>query len=154
MGSGHFLLSDIKPALPIQGWEKFLLHGDGYLKTATMAFAKGKESFTPEILYNIISMAIEKFVMSALMRFGKMPYNHTMKDLVESLETNFPEILDSEMKEGLLNLDTYQDICDIESYRIKTPGMEEIPKMLNLAYSLQQLFTQENIICRNPDEIP
>ncbi|MCI5211179.1 MAG: hypothetical protein D3910_20885, partial [Candidatus Electrothrix sp. ATG2] len=64
---------------PIRGWEEFLRDGEGYLRTATAAYTKKNGIFTSEILYNLIAMAIEKFIMAALMRHGAMPYNHTPK---------------------------------------------------------------------------
>jgi hypothetical protein len=87
-------------------------------------------------------MAIEKHVMAALMRHGTLPYNHTMADLVEAMERTFPHSLD-DIREGLLNLDTYQDICDPYDCVIRAPGREEIPGMLDLAKRLQQLVEGE-----------
>ena len=119
----------------IEGWEEYQLNGEQYLKTAVGAYQRRRNVFTPEILYNIIAMAIEKFVMAALMRHGNLPYNHTIKDLVEAMEKTFPHSMD-ELREGLLALDKYQEICDLESYTIKPPSMEEIPGMLRLAEDL------------------
>ncbi|MBU0908572.1 MAG: hypothetical protein KJ717_03325, partial [Proteobacteria bacterium] len=82
--------SDIK-CQSIKGWEEYLLEGRQYLNTATRAFAEGRSAFTPEILYNVIAMAIEKMVMGALMEQGKLPYNHTMRDLVEAMEEHLPD---------------------------------------------------------------
>ena len=73
--TANFLLSDLKSVQPIDGWQDFMHDGKGFLKTAIGAHAKRKHIFTSEILYNIIAMAIEKFVMAALMRYGAMPYN-------------------------------------------------------------------------------
>lgn len=75
---------------PIRGWEEFLQDGKGFLSTALAGYQKRQQVFTAEILYNIIAMAVEKFVMAALMRHGALPYNHTMADLVEAMETTFP----------------------------------------------------------------
>ncbi len=121
---------------PIQGWEEYLQDGKAFLKTATAAYAGNKEAFTPEILYNIIAMGIEKFVMAALMRQGKMPYNHTMKDLVEALDEAFPGAING-IREGLLHLDGFQEICDLEGFSITPPDMKEIPVMLELAAKMQ-----------------
>lgn len=123
---------------PIQGWEKFLEHGNGYLRAATGAYCNGNTRFTAGILYNIIAMAIEKFVMAALMRHGTMPYNHTMIDLVGAMEQTFPGAI-ADIRQGMLQLDTYQDICDPYDFTITEPGRDEIPAMLNLAGKLQQL---------------
>jgi len=135
-------LKSLASIQPIQGWEDFLSDGRGYLRTATGAFYNDKRVFTPEILYNLVAMAIEKFVMAALMRHGTMPYNHTMADLVEAMEATFPHAID-EIRDGLLNLDTYQDICDPYDFRIVAPAVEEIPAMLGLAQKLRLLVESE-----------
>lgn len=133
------LLTSIKP---IQGWEEYLEDGDGYLRTAKGGYANRKKVFTSNILYNIIAMAIEKFVMAALMRHGTLPYNHTMADLVESMEQTFPGAL-ADIREGLLRLDSYQDICDPYEFSIVELAMDEIPGMLDLAEKLQKLVTND-----------
>ncbi len=126
----------------IRGWEEFLHDGEGYLKAATAAYKKQKEAFTPEILYNLIAMAIEKFVMAALMQHGTMPYNHTMADLVEAMESTFPGKM-TELGTGLLEMDKYQDICDLDGFKIIPPEPEKIPGMLDLAKQLHTLVTEE-----------
>ncbi|MDW7771390.1 MAG: hypothetical protein SCH71_00715 [Desulfobulbaceae bacterium] len=128
---------------PIRGWQNFLQDGRRYLATASAGYGRRKEIFTPKILYNIIAMSVEKFVMAALMRHGKMPYNHTMTDLVEALEEAFPHAMPADIREGLLNLDTYQDICDPYEFTIMEPGPEDIPFMLELASHLQYLVEYE-----------
>ncbi|WP_417911267.1 hypothetical protein [Candidatus Electronema sp. PJ] len=127
---------------PIKGWEEYFQHGEGYLKTARGAHQKAVPSFTPEILYNLIAMAIEKFVMAALMRHGALPYNHTMGDLVEAMENTFPGRM-GEIGEGLLALDKYQEICDLDAFNIRPPTQEEIPAMLKLAGRLRDLVVNE-----------
>lgn len=126
----------------IKGWEEFLTDGKGYLRTAVAAYEKKKKIFTPEIQYNIVAMAVEKFVMAALMRYGSMPYNHTMADLVAAMEEAFPGKMDA-LREGLLAMDKYQEICDLDDYAINPPGMEEIPAMIDLAQNLKLLVDEQ-----------
>jgi hypothetical protein len=140
--STYFAISGLKPAEPIQGWRRFFEDGNGYLNTAVAAFEKRKKAYTASILYNLVAMAIEKFAMAALMRHGSLPYNHTMVDLVEALENNFPGDL-SEIRAGLLKLDKYQEICDLDGFSICPPDMEEIPGMLDLAAKMQSLATEK-----------
>jgi len=123
---------------PVEGWEEFLHEGEAYLKTADGAHTKERKVFTPEILYNIIAMAIEKFVMAALMKHGALPYNHTMGDLVEAMEETFPGAL-GEIKEKILALDRYQEICDVDAFIIRPPKVEEIDGMLEITHHLQYL---------------
>lgn len=129
---------------PIQGWRQFLEAGTGYLRTATGAYLNGNRKFTPEILYNLVVMSIEKYVMAALMRHGSLPYNHTMADLVEALDEKFPHAID-DIREDLLRLDSYQDICDPYDFTIAPLAMDVIPGMLGAAIKLQQLVENELI---------
>ncbi|WP_417917102.1 hypothetical protein [Candidatus Electronema sp. JC] len=127
---------------PVKGWEEYFRHGEGFLNTAAQAHSKGVLAFTPEILYNLIAMAIEKFVMAALMRHGELPYNHTMADLVAAMEQVFPGKM-GDIGEGLLKMDQYQDICSLDGFKISPPMMEEIPAMLKLAERLRQLVQEQ-----------
>ena len=131
---------------PISGWEDFFRHGEGYLNAAARAHRKNVQAFTPEILYNLAAMAIEKFVMAALMRHGAMPYNHTMADLVEAMEQTFPGRL-GQIREDLLRLDKYQEICDLDGFKISPPRPEEIPAMLEVAEKLRELVQGELLDC-------
>lgn len=124
---------------PITGWEEFLQHGDDYLKTVSSAYFNRKKAFTPEILYNIVAMSIEKFIMAALMRHGALPYNHTMSDLVESMEETFPKKL-GDLKEKLLALDQYQEICDTDTFTIRPPSMNNISEMIETAKNIRLLI--------------
>ncbi len=123
---------------PIDGWETFFDEGKAFLLTATAAHQKNKKAFTPEILYNIIAMAIEKFVMAALMKHGALPYNHTMTDLVEALDDVFPGMI-NDVRKQLLLMDKYQEICDVDTFNIRPPGTDEIPGMLEMATRMQDL---------------
>lgn len=127
---------------PVKGWEEYFRHGEGFLNTAAQAHSKGVLAFTPEILYNLIAMAIEKFIMAALMRHGELPYNHTMADLVAAMEQVFPGKM-GDIGEGLLKMDQYQDICSLDGFKISPPMMEEIPAMLVLAERLRQLVQEQ-----------
>ncbi len=128
--------SDIKQS--IEGWDDFLNEGRGFLKTAKGAYLRHIGVFTPEILYNIIAMAIEKFVMAALMQRGALPYNHTMGDLVEAMEAVFPERME-ELREPLLKMDSYQEICDVDYFNIVAPERGEISWMLALATKMEDM---------------
>ena len=131
-------VDDIRAAQPISGWEDFLQEGEAYLQTASGAHAHGRRAFTPVILYNIIAMAIEKSVMAVLMKHGALPYNHTMVDLVFAMDDLFPEYI-AAIRDDLLALDSYQEICDVDGFSITPPAPDKIPAMLSLAHALQEL---------------
>lgn len=50
----------------------------------------------------------------------------------------FPHSLDA-IRDGLLNLDTYQEICDVDHFNIRPPDFNEIPEMLAIASQLQDV---------------
>lgn len=128
---------DIKTS-PITGWQEFLAEGNQFLLTASKAYVKRKQAFTPEILYNLIAMAIEKLLMAILMKSGNLPYNHTMHDLVESMDDFVPGRLDH-LADRLKALDAYQEICALDSFTIRPPAMADIGAMLELAAQVQSL---------------
>ena len=131
--------ADIRP-LAIDDWEQYRLEGEQFLNLAEGAFLNKKKAFTTEILYNLIAMAIEKLVMGALMEIGRLPYNHTMHDLVAALVEWLPETIQG-LEESVRALDSYQEICDPYICTIKIPTATEIESMLALARSLEQGLT-------------
>lgn len=128
--------ADIRPQ-PITDWQQYRLEGQQYLNLAQSAFLGRKKAFTTEILYNLIAMAIEKLVMAALMEIGRLPYNHTMQDLVAALELWLPEAIQG-LEAQVSSLDIFQDICDPYSWSIRLPTRDEIEAMLKLARHLEQ----------------
>jgi hypothetical protein len=44
---------------------------------------------------------------------------------------------------GLLEMDKYQEICDLDGFKIIPPEMEKISGMLGLANKVQTLVTEE-----------
>ncbi len=133
--------ADIKKD-PIGGWQTFLDEGKQFLATAMNGYEKRQQVFTSEILYNLVGMGIEKLVMAILMKSGNLPYNHTMHDLVEAMEEFLPGSLTA-FADELKALDGYQEICDIDSYNITPPTMEEVARMLHLATEVQSVVVKE-----------
>lgn len=129
--------ADIKSE-SITGWQEFLKEGNQFLSTAKNAYANKRKAFTAEILYNLVAMAIEKHIMALLMKSGNLPYNHTMHDLVESMEEFLPDTLKG-LGDKIKALDAFQEICDKESYSIITPSMSEVSRMIDLAKEVQTI---------------
>ena len=132
-----FGLQDIKRP-SITGWQEFLKEGNQFLATAENAFAKGRQAFTAEVLYNLVAMAIEKHIMALLMKSGNLPYNHTMHDLVDAMEEFLPGCL-KDFGEELKGLDSFQEICDTESFTIISPTKDEVRRMLEMAGEVKAL---------------
>ena len=127
---------DIK-RMAIDDWQQFQKEGEQFLALAERAFIKKTKAFTTEILYNLAAMAIEKLVMSALMRIGRLPDNHTLGDLADALMRWLPEAARG-LTEAICALDRFQEICDPEGATIRQPAPADIEAMLKLARRLER----------------
>ncbi len=105
----------------------------------------GETSSTPTILYNLVTMAIEKLVMAALMRCGRLPDNHTLHDLVAALERWLPETVRG-LAGPLCELDSFQDICDPYAGTITAPSRREVESMLILARKLEERLAMGTVV--------
>lgn len=141
-------LIQIKPKeqiIPIDNWEEYLRDGEQFLRTATKAHENDKRAFSPETLYNLTAMAIEKYIMAFLMQRGDLAENHTMADLAAALERHTgPQ---PELFANLLLLDSFQDICDFELARYVPISRQQVPTIINIGHDvrrfLQPFFPEE-----------
>ena len=124
----------------ITGWRDFIKEGEQYFSCAQNAVRKQRVIFTPAILYNITAMAIEKFLMGFLMYHGAMADNHTMIDILHSVERiTGPQ---PQLAEEFRYLDSFQEICDLDAFNRRDPNPEEIPRVLACG------ATVRDFICR------
>ena len=109
-----------------------------YLKTAVGGL-KRESVFTPEILYNILGMAIEKYCMALLYYKESMADNHTFLDLVAamSLVVSLPE----DLKEELKALQGYQEICSLSTYVRNAPDRTAVLKMIETTRKLESFVS-------------
>lgn len=117
-------------------WLEFMQDGDAYLKTARGG-QKRPSVFTPEILYNLLAMAIEKHIMAALIFKGTLADNHTFTDMIQSAKELCP--LDDALVQTLTELESYQEICSVfDGYNRKKFPAAEVSAMIAAAEEVQQ----------------
>lgn len=126
----------------LEDWRQYIKEGGQYLNTAVNAARDRPTVFTPEILYNLTAMAIEKFLMGFLMYHGDMADNHTMADLLRSVERHVE--VTPEFAERLLVLDSFQEICDLDTYKIRKPTPEDIVMILAIGHEVK-VFVSEHV---------
>ena len=116
-------------------WQEFMKEGDAYLRSAQGGQKRAKV-FTPPILYNLLSMAIEKHVMASLLFHGRLAQNHTLSDLVEAAAQVRP--FDDELATQLRDFEKYQDLCAFSggSTAERFPA-ERVPEFLGAAEAVQ-----------------
>ena len=115
-------------------YEASIQEADQYLKTAVGGL-KREKVFTPEILYNILGMAIEKYCLALLYYKETMPDNHTFHDLVDAMSTVVS--LQEDLKEELKALQGYQEICSLSSYARNAPDRTAILEMIETTRKLE-----------------
>ena len=124
--------------IQIDNWQDYRRDGEQFLHTALMARKKDKKPFTPEILYNLTGMAIEKLIMAYLMKNGDLADNHTMGDLLTSMERHTGR--QPELAEKLHYLDSFQEICDLEAYSVKKPTQEDTDIILAIGQEISDFL--------------
>lgn len=103
-------------------WKSWIEHGDQYLKAGT---PKGPKSrFGPDVVYNLLSMSMESYIMAILDYHNSLPHNHTYTDLINGLEKVVD--LDASLKERILKYENIQHICSLEKYHRSAPSEEDL----------------------------
>lgn len=123
----------------IDNWQDYQRDGEQFLKTAARAHAKQSKAFSNDTLYNITCMAIEKLIMAFLMKNGDLAENHTMGDLAYALGRHLDDI--DNLTADLHYLDSFQEICDLETYTIRIPTESDVKQFLSIATKIQTLVT-------------
>ncbi|MDH5297936.1 MAG: hypothetical protein OEV91_02860 [Desulfobulbaceae bacterium] len=124
--------------MAIVDWRLFLKHGEEYLATAEQAARRRPEVFTPDILYNLTAMAIEKLIMGFLMSRGDLAENHTMGDLLRAMELHAK--IPADLARSLRFLDSFQEICDLDSYNRRPPTPEETGRILAIGREVERFI--------------
>lgn len=124
-------------------YKKYIDDGEGYLKAAVNG-QKRPEIFTPEIIYNMLAMAIEKFVMAALLSKKMVADNHTFTDLVDAAAQISP--FKDELIKNLKDLEVYQNICPVfDGYNRDPFPAEKIPLMIKVTDEVK-LWMDTNLL--------
>ena len=121
---------------------EWLKEGAQYQKAVTPGSMKVK--FTPTIAYNILSMSLESYCMAIMDKHQNLPDNHTFYDLVDGLERVIA--LDPVLKDRILDLGKYQEICSIKEFQIAQPDEQAIVEFHEVLKDVAALAEQQ---CNN-----
>jgi len=109
-------------------WKGFFDEAKGFHKAVNNAVKK--EKYNPETNYNIITMAVEKYLVAYLFKLNITATNHTLSGLIEEIKYQKQEVSDFIMKE-IFFIDSFQYICSIEGFEMKSPSKDEVERMSN-----------------------
>jgi hypothetical protein len=137
--------------IPVQitDWHLYLRDGEQFLKTARAAYLTKKKAFSPDAIYNITCMGIEKLIMAFLMQRGDLAENHTMVDLLDALQrhTGFNSDIDAKLR----FLGAFQEICDLEMSIIRHPSDTDLQEIVRAGDEIHHYLTP---YLRNTFSIP
>ncbi len=122
----------------IDDWETYRRDGEQFMNVAKNAWEQRKKAFSPETLYNLVCMGIEKLVMAFLMKNGDLAENHTIGDLRFALSRHL--LLSGDLIEKLNYLDSFQEICDVDNYKIQIPTDEDVDRFLSIGEEVHSLL--------------
>jgi len=124
-----------------ESWVEFYHEGLAFSRTARGALSRPRV-FTPEILQNIVAMAIEKYFMAICLKRGQLPDNHTMMDLLDAMKGKI--VIPEETQKTLLYMDELQQICSVELFHIEKPNPEDVSRFMD-ALTVVSTLTQREL---------
>jgi hypothetical protein len=123
-------------------WKTWLIHADQYFKGSKPK--DGKVSVLgPVIRYNLMSMALESYVMAILDYHHSLPDNHTFTDLLNALGTVIK--IDPELKSRILEQENIQSICSIDKFARRDPTEDELEKLYK---AIKEIYKIAHSICK------
>lgn len=115
--------------------ESFLEEGDKYLKVVLNAH-KRPQIFTLELMFNLLTLAIEKHAMAILMACGTLPENHTFLELLEGIKWVMP--VSEANHKTLLSLHQEESMCSLDAPpKPRIPTAEQMIDYMALGERMQ-----------------
>jgi HEPN domain-containing protein len=128
--------------MELKGYDTMIKGADSYFNSAKKAYIKDSK-FSDELVFNILSMSIEKFLVGLLMSKGIMPANHVIKHLLNETEEHFK--ISKVVQKTLSTVDDYLYICSMDSFTSKVPTKEEMANLLAATEKLK-VFVYEHCL--------
>ncbi len=113
---------------------------DSYLTTITSAFAKKERKFDNDLLYNMVAICFEKFMISWLAHYDSIATSHLPLMLYRELNAFEAELSPSLRKTAIL-VGSFEGICSIEDFGYRTPDNLQMEKMIEGLNELKSLVS-------------
>ena len=122
-------------------WDFYYKEGLGFYKSATNSYAGKGKAFNNELLFNIISMAMERMLVSLLLYNKKMPLSEMVSGLIRELKdvVEWPEEFRSEVRW----LNKFVHLCSLDPTPMKVPDDEEMKKVMKIAKEVKERVAAE-----------
>ncbi len=118
-----------------------LAYGESYLKSAKRSYQATERRFDNDLLYNIISISFEQFMVGLLAHHDWIASSHLPLMLYrEALD--FEPNLGAEIKQTAILIGSFEGICSIEDFGYKTPTDDEIKRMIDGLEVLEKFIAE------------
>ncbi len=104
-------------------------YGVNYLKSVKSTFSNAERRFDNDLLYNIISMSFEQFMVGLLAHHDWIASSHLPLMLYREALDFEPELGD-EIKQTAILIGSFEGICSIDDFGYKTPTDQQIDSMI------------------------
>ncbi len=111
---------------------------DSYLSTIKSAFRKPQRKFDNDLLYNMVAICFEKFMIAWLAHHDTIATSHLPLMLYRELNPLEPELSQSLRKTAIL-IGSFEGICSIEDFGYKTPDNIQMERMVEGLNELKNL---------------
>ncbi|MFI3259175.1 MAG: hypothetical protein R3Y16_03680 [Rikenellaceae bacterium] len=105
-------------------------YGVSYLNSAKSAFSKDERRFDNDLLYNIISISFEQFMVGLLAHHDYIASSHLPLMLYREALDFEPELGEGIKRTAIL-IGSFEGICSIDDFGYKTPTDDEIRLMVD-----------------------
>ncbi len=115
---------------------------DSYLKTITKIFRSEQRRFDNDLLYNMIAISFEKFMIGWLAFHDQIATSHLPLMLYRELKPLEPELSDNIKRTAIL-IGSFEGICSIDDFGYKTPDNIQTDKMIEGLNEVRELLLQK-----------
>ncbi|MDI3485623.1 MAG: hypothetical protein PWQ44_852 [Methanolobus sp.] len=121
-------------------FEKEYRDSKAYLHRAKLFLKEGQDH---SVVFNVASLALERYLVALCYLHDMEPYNHNYTCLMDTVEMfmEVPEELNKEIR----SLDEIFDICTLDDYFHGDPEVSDMERVLSMCERVEGLFDQEKI---------
>ena len=105
-------------------------YANGYYKALKNSIDSEKARFNNELLYQMVVMCYEKYLVSLLARYEWAATHHMPMALFREAK-QFEPMLTDEMKKTAILIGKFESICSLDGFGYGTPTKEELKQMIN-----------------------
>ncbi len=111
-----------------------------YLRRARQFLKDGQDH---SIVFNVASLALERYLVALCYLHDMEPYNHNYSCLMDTVEM-FMKV-PAELNKEIRSLDQIFDICSLDHYYHGEPDIADMERVLSMCDAVEELFDQTEI---------